>query len=69
MQQTCLERYGCKHNWQNKEIWNKTKETRINKYGSANNIKKANETNLSKYGCTRPSQNQAIKEKNYTKQY
>lgn len=52
IQQTCLERYGVKHNWQKPEIREKVKKNSIQKYGIYNPLfsDKAKQTKLERYG-------------------
>lgn len=50
IKQTNLERYGVEYNLQRKEIIEKSKETKLKKYGKLNNLDKTHETCKIKYG-------------------
>jgi hypothetical protein len=49
--------------WASKELREKANKTSIERYGSTNNIKKAGETNLQKYGGIAPACSELVKEK------
>ena len=58
-------KYGFNYYVETEEFKLKSKQTRLEKYGSENynNIEKIKQTNLFKYGCTCPSKNPKIIEK------
>ena len=60
-----LEKYGVKIIFQNENIKNLSKQTKLKKYGDENynNINKNIKTNLEKYGCENVSSSQIIKNK------
>jgi len=61
--ETFLKKYGVENPNQIKEAKNKSKNTRLKKYGSFNNFEKIKTTNLIKYGTEYAFQNEEIKEK------
>jgi hypothetical protein len=67
--QTMLEKYGCEHPSQSKQIQQKIKQTFLKKYGVKNPNQnkevrqKIKQTCLEKYGCESPLQSQEIQEK------
>ena len=69
MKATNLERFGCEHALQNKEVKEKMKATNLEKFGCENPFQnkevkeKMKATNLEKLGCENPSQNKEVKEK------
>ena len=66
---TCMNRYGCEHQSQFKEVKEKKKQTFIERYGVDNPAKsekvreKGIQTSLERYGCKYPSQSTEVKEK------
>jgi len=66
---TNLEKYGCEHPSQNKEIKAKSKATNLEKYGCENPFQnkevqeKIKATNLEKYGCENPFQNKEVQKR------
>ena len=69
IENTCLQKYGVKNPFQNKEIQEKAKNTCLQKYGVTNSFKckkiqeKAQQTCLQKYGVKNPFQAISIKNK------
>ena len=63
IKETCLEKYGFEHPFQNADVQAKRKQTFMEKYGCENPLQNADvqakrkETCLEKYGCENPSQN------------
>ena len=62
---TCLEKYGVDNISKSKNIKNKIKQTKFEKYGSENynNIEKNKQTCSEKYGCDSVFQNENVKDK------
>ena len=56
LKNTNLEKYGCEHNWSNKDIRQKCIDTTLKRYGYKTNIEKIKQTNLKKYGVEFPYQ-------------
>ena len=69
--ETCIDNHCVKFPQQSKDINNKSKNTKLQRYGDKNynNSIKRNETNLKRYGFISPLQNNIIKEKNIKKQF
>ena len=65
-----IERYGAKTTMQSKELAEKVRKTKLEKYGDANfiNLEKARETMIERYGVENPFQMQSVRDKiDYTK--
>ena len=65
-----IKRYGAKTTMQSKELAEKVRKTKLEKYGDANfiNLEKARETMIERYGVENPFQMQSVRDKiDYTK--
>lgn len=62
MKNTCLKRFGTTSPLANKEIWQKTRDHTIEKYGAAYNKEKYNETLMKKYGVKWFTQHKKLKD-------
>lgn len=60
---TCLKRYGATAAVNSDKYREHNKKVKLERYGSQNNHKKIVQTNLQKYGCEAPLQNQEIMER------
>lgn len=65
IKQSNLEHFGVEYSTQSTIMKDKSKKTKLDKYGSEtyNNVTKAKETNMAKYGVSNPAQSKEVQDK------